>query len=95
MQAGGLQFSTSSKEETVSDANPKFAGKTFVITGTLPTLKRNEAKELIQKAGGKVTDSVSKKTDYVVLGADAGCKLTKAEALGITLLDEAQVLEML
>ena len=95
LQAGGLQFATSSKEETVSDANPKFAGKTFVITGTLPTLKRNEAKELIQKAGGKVTDSVSKKTDYVVLGADAGCKLTKAEALGITLLDEAQVLEML
>ena len=60
MQVAGLQFATSSGEETVSDTNHKFAGKIFVMTGTLPTLKRNEAKELIQKAGGKVTDSVSR-----------------------------------
>lgn len=69
--------------------------KTFVITGTLPTLKREEAKKLIQNAGGKVTDSVSKKTDYVVVGEDAGSKLKKAQDLGITLLSEAELLTVL
>jgi len=64
------------------------AGKTFVLTGTLPTLTRDEAKERIEAAGGKVSGSVSKKTDYVVVGADAGSKLAKAEELGIALLDE-------
>lgn len=72
-----------------------FAGKTFVITGTLPTLTRDAAKELIQKAGGKVTGSVSAKTDYLVVGADAGSKLDKAEALGIAQLSEAELLERL
>jgi DNA ligase (NAD+) len=71
------------------------SGKTFVITGTLPTLKREEAKALIQKAGGKVTGSVSAKTDYLVVGEEAGSKQTKAEELGISQLSEAQLLELL
>lgn len=75
--------------------NQPLSGKTFVITGTLPTLKRDEAKALIQNAGGKVTDSVSKKTDYVVVGEDAGSKLEKAQQLGLTCLGEAQLLELL
>lgn len=70
-------------------------GKTFVITGTLPTLKRDEAKTLIQQSGGKVTGSVSAKTDYVVVGEDAGSKQEKAAALGITQLSQAQLLELL
>ncbi|MCY7276172.1 MAG: NAD-dependent DNA ligase LigA [Phormidesmis sp. CAN_BIN44] len=71
------------------------AGKTFVVTGTLPTLKRDEAKAMIQKAGGKVTDSVSKKTNYLVVGEDAGSKLEKAQLLGVTLLSEAEFLQLL
>ncbi|MBQ5312301.1 MAG: NAD-dependent DNA ligase LigA [Oscillospiraceae bacterium] len=69
--------------------------KTFVLTGTLPTLKRDEAKRLIEEAGGKVTGSVSKKTDYVVAGEEAGSKLTKAEELGITILTEKELLDMI
>ena len=70
-------------------------GKTFVLTGTLPALSRDQAKELIQSQGGKVVGSVSGKTDYVVAGTDAGAKLAKAEGLGITVLDEAGLLELL
>ena len=70
-------------------------GKTFVVTGTLPTLSRDDAKSLIQKAGGKVTDSVSKKTDYVVVGDDAGSKLERARLLEISLLSEAELLQLL
>ncbi len=97
LRAAGLQLAS---EETPAPAGGKaenllFSGKTFVITGTLPTLKRDEAKALIQKAGGKVTDSVSKKTDYLVVGEDAGSKLKKAAELGIAQLSEAQLLEML
>ena len=69
-------------------ANGKLAGKTFVLTGTLPKLSRDEAGELIQNAGGKVTGSVSKKTDYVVVGDEPGSKYAKAQELGITILDE-------
>jgi DNA ligase (NAD+) len=65
------------------------AGKTFVITGTLPTLSRDQAKDLLEAAGAKVAGSVSKKTDYVVAGAEAGSKLDKALALGVAVLDEA------
>ena len=71
------------------------AGKTFVLTGTLPTLGRDEARDLIEKAGGKVSGSVSKKTDYVVAGEEAGSKLTKAQELGIAILDEAGLRKLL
>jgi DNA ligase (NAD+) len=75
-------------------AGPLF-GKTFVLTGTLPVLTRDEAKEMIEAAGGKVSGSVSKKTDYVVAGSEAGSKLAKAQELGTTVLDEAALLELL
>jgi len=71
------------------------AGKTFVLTGTLPTLKRSEAGDKIKNAGGKISGSVSKKTDFVVAGAEAGSKLAKAEKLGVAVIDEAALLEML
>lgn len=71
------------------------AGKTFVLTGTLPTLKRDEAKDLIEAAGGKVSGSVSKKTDYVVAGEEAGSKLDKAIELGVTVIDEAALKKLL
>lgn len=70
-------------------------GMTFVITGVLPTMKREEAAELIRQNGGKVTDSVSKKTDCLVVGSDAGSKLTKAQALGIKTIEEKELLDML
>jgi BRCT domain type II-containing protein len=68
---------------------PPLSGLTFVLTGTLPTLTREAATELIERHGGRVTGSVSRKTSYVVVGAEAGSKLAKAEALGIPILDEA------
>ncbi|MGK7886146.1 MAG: NAD-dependent DNA ligase LigA [Crocosphaera sp.] len=92
----GLQLeATQSKIATVDRSLTPFAGKTFVITGTLPTLKRNDAKALIMKAGGKVTSSVSKKTDYLLLGENPGSKLTQAEKLGITQLNEEEFLKIL
>ena len=70
-------------------------GKTLVITGTLPSLSRDQAKELIESAGGKVAGSVSQKTDYLVAGAEAGSKLIKAQSLGVTILDEPQLLKLI
>lgn len=79
-------------DQKISD---KLNGLTFVLTGTLPTLKRDEAKEMIEKRGGKVSGSVSKKTSYVVAGEEAGSKLDKANELGITVLTEEQLLQMI
>lgn len=75
--------------------NDIFAGKTFVLTGTLPTMKRSAAAKIIEDNGGKVSGSVSKKTDYVLAGEDAGSKLTKAQSLGITIISEEKLLEMI
>jgi len=88
--ASGMQLSV--EEKIISAA---VSGKTFVLTGTFPTLTRDEAKDLLEKAGAKVAGSVSKKTDYVVAGSDAGSKLTKAEELGIAVIDEAAMLDLL
>lgn len=93
LQGAGLQFVAEAPQEVI--ANPSLAGKTFVITGTLPTLKRDEAKALIIKAGGKVTGSVSTKTDYLLVGEDAGSKLDKAIALGVAQMTEPEFLEIL
>ena len=81
--------------EPAARAPQPLSGKTFVITGTLPTLSRDEAKDRVEAAGGKVAGSVSKKTDYVVAGEEAGSKLVKAQALGVPVIDEAALLAML
>ena len=91
LRAAGVRW----EEGQPSGLAPTLAGKTFVLTGTLPTLTRDAAKELIEARGGKVAGSVSKKTHYVVAGAEAGSKLEKAQELGVTILDEAQLLLML
>ena len=82
-------------EVEASTINPELVGKTFVLTGTLPTMSRDEAKTLLEKAGAKVAGSVSAKTHYVVAGADAGSKLEKAQELGVAVIDEAQMLALL
>lgn len=73
----------------------EIVGKTFVLTGTLPSLTRDDAKARIESRGGKVAGSVSKKTDFVVAGAEAGSKLDKARELGVIILDQAQLMELL
>lgn len=95
LRAAGLQLAGDVETINTISGNQSLSNKTFVITGTLPTLKRDEAKALIQKAGGKVTDSVSKKTNYLVVGEDAGSKLEKAQSLGIPCLSEAEFLDLL
>ena len=85
LRAAGVAWEEGAPQPAATSA---LAGKTFVLTGTLPQLSREQAKEMIEAQGGKVTGSVSKKTDYVVAGAEAGSKLVKAQELGITILDE-------
>jgi DNA ligase (NAD+) len=94
LRTAGLQFVGEVTTRTSSQPTA-ITGKTFVITGTLPTLKRDAAKALIQQSGGKVTESVSKKTDYLVVGEEAGSKLKKAEELGIARLSETDLLKLL
>ncbi len=84
LRAQGLRFA----EEGPAPTSGPLAGKTFVLTGTLPTLSREQATERIQAAGGRVTSGVSKKTDYLVAGESPGSKLEKAERLEVAVLDE-------
>ena len=95
MQQFLSQMPSENEQAASSNQNQAIAGKTFVLTGTLPTLKRDEAQAMIEAAGGKVSGSVSKKTDYVVAGEAAGSKLEKAQALGVAVLDEAALLVLL
>ena len=87
----GLSF----KGEIRRKPEGHLAGKTFVLTGTLPSMTREEATQLIESKGGKVTGSVSKKTNYVVAGEEAGSKMDKATALGVPVLDEAALRRLL
>jgi DNA ligase (NAD+) len=91
LRAAGLNFLAESER---APAGGPFAGKTVVLTGTLPSMTREEATARIEALGGKVTGSVSKKTDYVLAGADAGSKLEKATQLGVAVLDEAEFLRL-
>ncbi|HIG26364.1 MAG TPA: NAD-dependent DNA ligase LigA [Verrucomicrobiales bacterium] len=90
----GLKFKSELYEDS-EDSDKPLTGKTFVLTGTLPQLKRNEATARIEAAGGKVSGSVSKKTSYILAGADPGSKLEKARKLEVTILDEASFLQLL
>ena len=90
LRAAGVKMEHNKPE----GADKRFEGMTFVITGTLPTMKRDEAKSLIEKFGGKAAGSVSKKTTYVVAGEEAGSKLVKAQELGINIIDEAELIKM-
>jgi DNA ligase (NAD+) len=91
LRQAGLQF----EQKQARPTDGKLVGKQFVLTGTLPTYSREQAKEMIEDSGGRVSGSVSKKTDFVVVGADAGSKLEKARALGIKTLDESDLLKLL
>jgi DNA ligase (NAD+) len=92
LRAAGVHWAEGEAAAVVSSP---ISGKTFVLTGTLPSLSRDEARDMIEALGGKVAGSVSKKTDYVVAGAEAGSKLEKAQALGLAILDETQFRELI
>jgi DNA ligase (NAD+) len=83
------------EEKEPTNRSSKLEGKTFVLTGTLSRMTREEAKEAIERLGGKVTGSVSSKTDYVVVGEEAGSKLQKAKELGVSLLQEDAFIQLL
>ena len=91
LRAAGLHW----EEQQVERRTRHLTGKTFVLTGTLPTLRRDDAQSMIEAAGGKVSGSVSKKTSYVVAGEEAGSKLAKAEELGVPVVDEAGLMKLL
>ena len=93
IKALGINTRSLSEKKAVSEDSP-FLGKTFVITGTLPNYKRTEAAQIIESLGGKVSSSVSKKTDFVLAGDEAGSKLTKAQSLGIRIIDENEFIRM-
>jgi DNA ligase (NAD+) len=96
LRACGLTWAEGEPAATSTTSTPKpLSGKTFVITGTLPTLSRDQAKDLLEAAGAKVAGSVSKKTDYLLAGTEAGSKLDKAQELGVTVIDEAQMQALL
>jgi DNA ligase (NAD+) len=90
LRRAGLTFTAEKRRRSA-----KLEGLTFVLTGTLPTLTRDDAKDRIEAAGGRVSGSVSKKTSYVVAGEDAGSKLDKARDLKVPVIDESKLLEML
>src|SRR5262249_43391384 len=90
LRKAGLTLTGQKKEK-----GTKLAGKTFVLTGTLANYSRDEAKKLIEDAGGRVSGSVSKKTDYVVAGADAGSKLDKAKELGVAVIGEEEMTNLI
>jgi DNA ligase (NAD+) len=94
LRAAGVSWTEGEALRPTAAAGPA-AGRTFVLTGTLPTLTRERAAEMILAAGGKVSAAVSKKTDYVVAGTQAGSKLDKAQALGVAVIDEAALLHLL
>lgn len=93
LRAAGVK--TESARKSSASLDERFAGKQFVLTGTLPTFTRDEARALIEARGGRVNSSVSKKTDYVVAGEAAGSKLDKAESLGVKVIDESEFKQML
>ena len=86
---------TEAEKQPRGQGDEKFSGKQFVLTGTLPAMTRDEARALIEERGGRVTSSVSKKTNFVLAGAEPGSKLDKANQLGVTVIDEAAFKKML
>jgi DNA ligase (NAD+) len=92
LEAAGV---TTTIQKTRGGTDERFAGKQFVLTGTLESFNRDEARAAIESCGGRVSSSVSKKTDFVVAGAEAGSKLDKANSLGVTVVDEDTFKKML
>jgi len=92
LQNAGVNMKSKAVNDSVDNT---FEGKTFVITGTLPTMTRDQARKLIEEHGGRVSESVSKKTTYVLAGEEAGSKLTKAQSLGIEVIAEEDLINML
>jgi len=96
LRAAGVRLDLATNGGVAGEPPPErvFAGQQFVLTGTLPTLKRDEAKAFIEARGGRVTSAVSRQTHYVVAGEDAGSKLTRARELGLPILEEKDLLEL-